>query len=955
MLSPLTILFAIAAYLLLLFSIAFFVERNKRFCRTVADSPVIYSLSLAVYCTTWTFYGSVGRAATSGLDMLAIYIGPTLAFLAALQIIRKQVVIKDRFKTTSIADFISARYSRPHLLSALVTLVCMVGIMPYIALQLKAVVQSMWVLSPSMGPHELWIGKNLGLIIALAMIGFTVLFGVRRLDPTERHPGMITAVALDAVVKLTAFLCCGIFIIFVANDGFNDVLRKALATDPSAMKLLSFKDDGADGYLTWGTLLILAMSAILFLPRQFHMTVVENSNPAHIRTAMWLFPLYLLVINIFVMPLALAGIGAGIPVARSDVYMLSLPLHYENPMLALFVFIGGFSAASAMVMISAMTMATMIVNHLVLPMASRVGLLHAAGRRLLQLRWAAVALVILLGHWFQSEVGESYALVNMGLISFAAVLQFAPSVLGALFWKRANFAGALGGLLAGFTVWFYTLLLPAFIKSGWIGPSLLENGPLGLGFLRPEALFGLEGLPPLVHCVFWSVFLNTSLFAILSLAVDRTDREQQVAEEFVDALTGNPLDQPASHVEVDLQEKSLKLMGSLQRQLAPGKASALLAECAAKRGMAQSKTVDVVEYARFFREVERALSGLFGYAMAKQVLNRDYFFTDEEQRALSEGYGRILARLNLPPRKLLERIDYHEERERLLEEHGRELARKVRERDQELRIRMAAEAALKTSEEKYHSIFDNAVEGIFQSTREGRFIAVNPAMAHMMGYDSPQHMINSITDIARDLYVDAGQRKRLFELIDEKGNIKGFQVEVKRADWSKRWLELSLRPIYDKKGNLQYIEGIAMDITRRIMAEQGLKRYHEHLEDLVSERENELQDSDRLLKDIMEGMNVAVVIMDTEKHTIVMANEAAGTLLGTEKANIVGLPCEAIPGLSPDGAACIIDPARVGEGRVRSAIISSKGREISVSRSIIATRHRGRDALVLMLMEIQDN
>ncbi|WP_147819211.1 PAS domain-containing protein [Salidesulfovibrio onnuriiensis] len=944
------ILLTVLAYLGVLFALAFLVEHNERLCRAVQRNPYIYCLSIGIYCTSWTFFGAVGRAANIGVDVLAVFLGASLTYTAAWLVVRKLAAIKESFKTTSIADFLSTRYSHPQLLAGLVTFICLLAIMPYIALQLKSVISTTMVLMARPGSETQTLGQDIGQILCLLMSVFTILFGARRIDPTERHQGMIAAIAIQSVVKLAAILACGFFVVFMVHDGFADVYQKALEVNGNAMFLGSLKARGVQGYLTWGTMFLMSMCAGLFLPRQFHVAVVENSDLGHTRTATWFFPLYLIAFNVFVMPLAYAGIAARLPLSAADTYVLTLPLHHGNTGLALFVFIGGFSAAISMIMISAMTTSTMFVNHLLLPLFSRLGIMGTAGRFLLQWRWASIVGVIFLGYLFAQGIGNSYALVSIGLISFAAATQFAPAFLGTLFWRRTNFAGAFGGLLAGFMVWFYTLLLPAMIKSGWIQTDLLENGPFGIALLRPEALFGLTEFPPLANSLFWSLFFNVCLFLALTLAFEQTDREKQVAEEFVSVLDASSMGSLTTDVEVDLDQKTLQLSGGLQMQLGQGKAVDMVQACRKKLGLGDTRQVDVVDYARLFREVERSLSGVFGYAMAKQVLKRDQYFTDVEQRALSEGYGRILARLNLPPRKLLERIDYHEEREHMLEEHGRELDRKIRERDKALAKRKATEAALKASEEKFHSIFENALEGIFQSTPEGRFLTANPAMASMLGYGSPQHLVETVTDISRELYVDPNQRKELLATLQKEGRAREFDVELYRADRSKMWMGLHLYPKYDDAGNLLYMEGIGVDITRRKLSEQGLKRYQDHLEDLMAQKSQEAQNQEDLLGEILGCLDAGMVVMDREANTVLKANEAAERLLGTERANIVGLPCEAIPGLTPDGGQCIIDASECGAGLRETTITSGKGRKIPVLQCVLETRFQGDPALVLVLV-----
>ncbi|MEW5722643.1 MAG: diguanylate cyclase, partial [Thermodesulfobacteriota bacterium] len=501
----------ILLYIGLLFLIALWTEKSAQAGRNPSNHPLVYSLSLAVYCTSWTYYGSVGKAANSGLLFLAIYLGPTLAIVFWGTLLRRMVALKNVHHVTSIADFISLRYDKSQAVAALATVIALVGITPYLALQLKAVFSTFEMLTLYGDPARTWMGRYVESLVVGLMILFTIVFGARRLDPTERHQGVVMAVAVESLVKLAAFLAVGLFVTYSLYGGFGDIFRRA------AEKGVSLFPPGTPGpgasYLTWTSYLVLAMSAIMFLPRQFHVAVVENFHERHIRTAMWVFPLYMLVINIFVVPIALAGLLAGHPAAQADLFVLRLPMDSGLGWLTLLVFLGGFSAATAMIMVNTMTLATMVTNHLLLPLVTYLKPFGFLRRHMLECRWLAVALGILTGYWFERILGKSYLLVNIGLISFAAVLQFAPPIIGGLLWRGGSKAGALGGMGAGFLVWAYTMLVPTFVQSGWLPLTLLQDGPFGLTFLAPESLFGLS-FDPVSHTVFWSLTANLGLYVL---------------------------------------------------------------------------------------------------------------------------------------------------------------------------------------------------------------------------------------------------------------------------------------------------------------------------------------------------------------------------------------------------------------------------------------------------------
>jgi Na+/proline symporter/signal transduction histidine kinase len=682
--SPITVLAVDFAYILGLFLVALWVERGSPRARRLAGHPAVYSLSLAVYCTTWTYYGSVGKAATSGMLFLTIYLGPTLAVVLWWSVLRKMVRIKDRHRITSIADFLSARYDKSQAVAALVTLTALVGVTPYIALQIKAINTTFRVITTPEGPFTLWLSTHAGLITALIMAVFTIVFGARRLDPTERHQGMVTAVAAESLVKLVAFLTVGVFVTFVVHDGFGDIFGSL-----SGIKLARFmsltgnpaRDPGA--YAVWATWLILAMSAVMFLPRQFHVAVVENSREGHIRTAMWLFPLYMLLINIFVLPIAMDGILQDMPLDQADTYVLRLPLHYGRPWLALLVFLGGFSAAMSMVMISAMTLLT---NHLLLPVLDWMDSLAPLRRQLLRCRWAAVVLVILLGYAFERNVGESYMLVNMGMISFAAVLQFAPALLGGLFWRRATVRGALLGLGAGVTVWVYTLLAPALVRSGWLSYGLLVDGLLGLEWLRPEQLLGLSGLDPLTHTLFWSMLLNIGLFVAGSLLWEQSQSERRLADEFVDALRGRSALRyaPGREAAIPLARRAGLVEALFRDYFPPAQAHRAMEQCVEAAGLDGRILITPMELAELRGVAEKHLAGAVGSAAAHHAMQQTALFSPEESEELAASYSAILADLQLSPEELKAKVDYHQEREALLERQAAELERVVDERTRDL-------------------------------------------------------------------------------------------------------------------------------------------------------------------------------------------------------------------------------------------------------------------------------
>ena len=473
------------AYLLLLFAVASHGDRRAAQGRSVIGNAWVYALSMAVYCSAWTYFGSVGRAAAAGVWFLPIYLGPMLAMILAWLLVRKMIRIAREHRITSIADFVASRYGKSPLLAGLVTLITVVGIVPYIALQLKGVSVAYTLMTTAPGeavarsPH--WTSDST-LYIALVLAGFTIMFGARHLDSTERHEGMVAAIAFESVVKLLAFLAVGVFVVWGLFDGLGDLFARALAR-PDLRRLLGFEQGQPYAHVQWFAMTLLSMLSVIFLPRQFQVMVVENVDEQHLRRAAWVFPLYLLLINLFVLPIALGGLLHLGPGSNAEGYVLLLPLQSGHPVLALLAFVGGLSAATGMVIVEAIAVSTMVCNDLLMPLLLRTRRFSALGhggdltRVLLAIRRGAIVLILLLGYLYFQLAGEAYALVSIGLISFAAVAQFAPALLGGMYWKGGTRAGALAGLLAGFGLWIPYTGLPRYPEGQYDTEENLQKVP----------------------------------------------------------------------------------------------------------------------------------------------------------------------------------------------------------------------------------------------------------------------------------------------------------------------------------------------------------------------------------------------------------------------------------------------------------------------------------------------
>lgn len=542
MLQPWLLVLCSLAYIGLLFCIAYYSDRRVQAGRPLPHRALIFSLSLAVYCTSWTYYGAVGKASHDGWSYLAIYLGPIITFLFGYSFLRRVMVICKEHNITTISDFISSRYGKSGLLAVLVTLIAITGTLPYIALQLKAVALSYQVVTNEVHSGSahirglLWGGAGLdtGLIVALLMALFSILFGTRYVNASEHHEGIIVAIAFESIVKLLALIAVAAFAIFGVYGSWDAFMQQAEQT-PELVELW-LQPDLSKHLLNAGfiTPTLLAMMAIFCLPRQFHVTFVESTDKEHLKTARWLFPLYLLITSLIIIPITITGAlrFEGLPI-NPDMLVLTLPMSEGADLLTLTAFIGGFSAATSMVIVAVITLSTMVCNDIVMPWLFKVERFNLRERSdltglLLGIRRCAILVIMLLGYVYYRYISEIATLASIGLISFVAAAQFAPALVGGVYWKQGHRKGATLGLLAGFFIWCYTLLIPTLITAGWLPQAMMQEGLAGLPWLRPQALFGLEGLDPITHSLIWSLAANLGCYLYFSLgsAARLTDRIQ---------------------------------------------------------------------------------------------------------------------------------------------------------------------------------------------------------------------------------------------------------------------------------------------------------------------------------------------------------------------------------------------------------------------------------------------
>ena len=618
-------------YVAFLFTVAFVVEGRAAKGRLGwLRSPLVYTLSLSIYCTAWTFYGAVGYAARSGLEFLTIYFGPTLVFVGWWWLLRKLVRIGRRHRVTSIADLISSRYGKSNTLGVIVTLIAVVAATPYIALQLQSVVLSFGVFASAApdGSRPLDPGQ-IAIWVAVGLAFFTILFGTRNLDAREQHHGIVTAIAVEAVVKLVALLAVGSFVVWGIAGGVGEVIAKIDAADLKAWQVAPGR---------WTGIIFLSAAAVICLPRMFQVMVVENEDEGHLARASWAFPLYLLGMSLFIVPIAVVGLERMPSGANPDMFVLTLPLAEGQGGLAMLAFLGGFSSATSMVIVESIALATMISNHVMIPLWLRLrpGAAVADDLRsvVLMARRLAIAAVLALGYGYYHVSGGSAALASIGLIAFLGVAQVLPALLGGIFWRGATRMGAILGLVTGLTVWAYTSFLPSFGPGAALPEAVFTEGLMGLPWLRPHSLFGTEAMDPIIHALFWSMTLNVLAFCLGSLFTFPGPVERLQGAAFVNVFEGAIGPQRWAQGRAEPEA----LLGMAQRILGEDVALSLFqaeARAQGKEGFLPDPTPG------FLDGLEARLSGSVGaataHAMISQLVGRATVTVEDLMAVASES------------------------------------------------------------------------------------------------------------------------------------------------------------------------------------------------------------------------------------------------------------------------------------------------------------------------------
>ncbi|MCC0040543.1 MAG: hybrid sensor histidine kinase/response regulator [Rhodobiaceae bacterium] len=606
-------------YLGFLFAVASYGDRVAQRGAWARGRPLIYALTLGVYCTSWTFFGSVGLATRQGWDFLTIYIGCGLMVGAGHLLILRVIRLAKANNITSVADFIASRYGKSQSVAALVTVIAMIGAIPYISLQLKAISESLTTLvgyqniqaAAEFSP----IAGDIALLVTLTLAIFAVAFGTRHIDATEHQHGLMLAIAAESLIKLAAFLAVGVYVTFFMFGGPGELL-KAVAARPDISHTFTRGLQGGP----WLTMTLLSFVAALLLPRQFHVAVVENNSEKEVRAAAWLFPAYLIAINLFVVPIAAAGLlKFGDTTANPDMFVLLLPMVNDAVVVTMAAFVGGLSAATAMVIVASVALAIMVCNDLVAPVLLRRAMLEsseaALGQRLLTIRRVSIFLLLLLAYLYYRAIAGNAALASIGLVSFAAIAQLAPAFFAGLVWRRGTALGAIAGMGAGIVVWAYTLLVPNFVDAGLIAPDIIEHGPAGFGFLRPTRLFGID-FAPLTHGVFWSLAFNILAYVTVSLlrhpeAIERLQARQFVPEDLRPMPQGIRLSRTSIRVS--------EIGSTIARYLGEERAQRHLESYSKERGLRLDQNSDADVH--LVRYAERILASAIGAPSARVALS----------------------------------------------------------------------------------------------------------------------------------------------------------------------------------------------------------------------------------------------------------------------------------------------------------------------------------------------
>ena len=641
----------------LIFALAIKVERNQQ--RLSAYYVWVYGLSLGVLHTAWAFYGYVGDAAANGLRFLSIDFGLYGSLFLWFFLLRRMVLVKDALHITSLADLIAARYNHSQYIAGLVALIAFFGTVPYVGLQLKAIADSIGVITVGIGQDSGNVYAHaIGMFTSFILLIFTILYGIRRLDPTEHHYGMIFVLALECIVKLLAVVVVGAYVVWGLYEGVADLFSEAEAAGFGYVTTFRVAEMGSVALVSQ---FIIGFASVFILPRMFHISVVENESPKHVLPAIIILTGYIFIFFLSVVPVALAGLLQGWSLEHADMFMLLVPQQSENPLLIIMTFLGGFAAASGMVIITTTTVSTMVANHVVLPVIEADKRLSFLRSYLLQVRWAIAFFIIFFSYVFVAFLSAPFFLQTIGNLAITALLQVLPALVFGLLWRRGNEKGALWGMSAGLVMWLYTLFLPIVFRQFEIFPDFIASGPWGLEWLRPEGLLGVSGLDNMSHGIFFSTGVNVLLYWLVSVSFESYKQERTLADEFMSTFSSTPPERqirPAGVDDyIDFSRKYDEAMKLLLNYLRRDKATQLLQHITDDLKFAGRKHINIIELVEFHRLVEHELAGSIGAVSSHSAMNSHIQYSKRESNDLKMMFHHLATELKVTDSHTMEHQD----------------------------------------------------------------------------------------------------------------------------------------------------------------------------------------------------------------------------------------------------------------------------------------------------------